>query len=117
MDDRAVALHCTRIALAQQCRERLAHRRQVGLLGFDGRQLVRGQFARFGTGMGLVEFEQAADLFQCEAQCLRPLDEAHALDRGGIVAAISVGRLVRLRHQTAPLVVADGLDIHAGLVG
>ncbi|KGH29359.1 hypothetical protein P606_02780 [Comamonas thiooxydans] len=44
-------MHRTRIALAQQCRERLAHRRQIGQLGFDCLQLVRGQFARFGTGI------------------------------------------------------------------
>lgn len=69
------------VALTQQISQCRIRRLQVGELALDDLRLVRGEFAGLGTGMRMIEFQQAADLFQREAQHLRSLDEPQTRDR------------------------------------
>lgn len=66
--------------------------------------------------VSLVEFEQAADFVQGEAQHLCPFDKAHAPDGCRWIGARAVDRLGRLLHQATSLVVADRFYVHPGLI-
>jgi len=98
-----------RQAALEQVVQGLAHPRQVCQLGpylFEPRcshRLYRTAVAAVG------KIEQGRDLLQREAQALRALDEADAIDEGRRIVAHGPGRAGH-GQQAAPLVVADRLD-------
>ncbi|KAG0774498.1 hypothetical protein G6F22_014007 [Rhizopus arrhizus] len=65
----------------------------------------------------IAEREQFADLVQAEAQRFGAADEAQPAQVRLAEDAVATGRARRRRQQLLPLVVADGIDRHAGLAG
>jgi hypothetical protein len=65
------------------------------------------------TGAGAAPVQQIGDLVEGEAEPLRGLDHAQHGDGLPRVHAVSAGAPPGFGEQAAPLVVAQGLDVHA----
>src|SRR5207248_4960567 len=104
--------------LVLRANKRGAHRSERGHLRVDRVELSGQASARSRRGGGRIAACQAevlADLRQREAEALRLLEGAHEPNGVGPVLPLTAWAARRLRKETAPLVVAQRLDVHARL--
>ena len=96
-------------ALVDKVPEHAPHPLEIGDLQLDLGEAIAGDAPDRAAVDAVLEVEQLAHLVEREAELLRPLDEADALDEARRIAAEgAVAR--RHRQQSALLVVADRLD-------
>jgi hypothetical protein len=109
LDDRAAWRPGRMFTVVDHMLKRAAHALEVGDTGLDLRQSGTRDTTN-GTPVGTVlQFQKFTDLLEGEAEFLRAADEAQPRRIGRAVAANAAVLPHRLRQQTAPLVVTDGL--------
>lgn len=67
--------------------------------------------------MRFGEAQERADAIDAEPQLAAAPDEGEALPVRGLVEPVPAFRASRFRHQADPLVVPDGLEVHAAQPG
>ena len=100
--------------LCDQPFEQSAHAVQVGDSYLDNGEFAFSQHACLPTALTVFQPQQAGDLIQREAELLRAFDEPHPRRRRLGVTPVPAKGLGRLVYEAPSLVVANGLDVHAG---
>src|SRR5438034_11198869 len=81
-------------------------------LGFGERRFGHRDDAATGFPALAAQTHDPPDFIETEAERLRFAYEAHLVQRGIVVDAVSARRSRRLREEPAPLVEADGAGSH-----
>ena len=114
-NERAAHLACIALTLIDQGGEGSLDSPQLSHPLADRRELPRRESLGFAAVRAVLEREQVPDLIEAEAERLGLLDESQPAGMDLAVAPDTAKWPIWLMEQTAPLVVADGFHVDAGV--